>query len=201
MDQLPKEKLAALEALLFIYGEPISFKKIQAILELSSLEETVVLISEFSKRFESAERGLTAILDEEKIQLVTKPAFGKLVEGFVKEELSEDLTPASIETLAIISYFGPISRNRIEYIRGVNSTFILRSLLMRGLVERVPDPENGNTFLYSPSFDMLRHLGIQSAYALPEFEKFRELLKKFEVGESPDSATPPVSASAPASSI
>ncbi len=174
--------MAALEALLFIHGEPLAFKKIQAILALQTPEEVSALVLEFKKRLDSADRGLAVILDGEKVQLVTKSTFGSLVESFVKEELSEDLTPASVEALAVISYFGPISRSRIEYLRGVNSTFILRSLLMRGLVERVPDPANTNAYLYQPSFEMLRHFGLETKEGLPDFGKFRELLKKFEAG-------------------
>ena len=185
MEKNFEEKIASLEALLFIHGEPLSFKKIQAILELSSPGETFSLVAEFKTRLNASERGLTLLEDSEKIQLVTKPAFGKMIESFIKEELSEDLTPASVETLAIISYFGPISRSRIEYLRGVNSTFILRSLLMRGLVDRVQDSSgNANMFLYKPSFDMLRHLGLEKKDALPDFEKFQVMLKKFEAGES-----------------
>lgn len=184
MEHTHEEKCASLEALLFIHGEPLTIKKIQELLELPSPEEVSSLISEFGKRLSSGERGLTLVTDNEKIQLVTKPAFGKMIEGFIKQELSEDLTPASLEALAIISYFGPISRSRIEYLRGVNSTFILRSLLMRGLVERLPDPQNPNAFLYQPSFDMLRHVGLEKKDALPDYEKFQELLKKFEAGDS-----------------
>ena len=184
MEKTLDENCASLEALLFMYGEPLSFKKVQAIMGLSSLEEVSAVVSEFKNRLDLAGRGLTLVQDDEKIQLVTKPAFGPMIEGFIKEEFSEDLTPASIEALAIISYFGPISRSRIEYLRGVNSTFILRSLLMRGLVERVPDPKNQNTFLYQPSFDILRHVGLEKKDALPDYAKFQELLKKFEAGDT-----------------
>ncbi|MEK7508150.1 MAG: SMC-Scp complex subunit ScpB [Patescibacteria group bacterium] len=184
MEHTQDENCASLEALLFIHGEPLSLKKIQAIIGFSSLEETSAAVSELKNRLASAERGLTLVQDDEKIQLVTKPAFGPMIKGFIKEELSEDLTPASIETLSVISYFGPISRSRIEYLRGVNSTFILRSLLMRGLIERIPDPKNQNAFLYQPSFDMLRHVGLEKKDALPDYAKFQDLLKKFEAGDS-----------------
>ncbi len=198
MEHTQDENCASLEALLFMHGEPLSFKKIREILKFSSLEEVSAIVSEYKNRLRSAGRGLTLVEDDEKIQLVTKPAFGPMIEGFIKEELSEDLTPASIEALAIISYFGPISRSRIEYLRGVNSTFILRSLLMRGLIERLQDPKNPNTFLYQPSFDMLRHVGLEKKDALPDYAKFQELLKKFETGESVDGAVgSPVSAPAP----
>lgn len=173
------DKIAELEALLFIHGEPLALKKIRTILDIKP-EETDLIIAELKKRLGDDSRGLALIEDGEKIQLVTKPKFGKILESFIKEELSEDLTPASLETLALIAYFAPISRSRLDYLRGVNSTFILRSLLLRGLVERFPDPERTNAFLYRPTFDLLRHLGLEKKENLPDFEKFQSLLKAFE---------------------
>ncbi len=178
MENLDK-KIAELEALLFIHGEPLSVKKIAPILELK-IEEAKEVVEELKKRLESDERGLALVSDEERVQLTTKPQFGKILEKFIKEELSEDLTPASLEALAIVVYFAPISRSRLEYLRGVNSIFILRSLLLRGLVERYPDPARPNAFLYKPTFDLLKHLGLKNREELPEFGKFQDLLKRFE---------------------
>ena len=173
------EKTAELEALLFIYGEPLQIKKIGSILELKD-GETRAVLEEFKRRLGSGGRGLTLIFDEDRVQLATKPEFGKILEKFIKDELSEDLTAASLEALAIVAYFAPISRSRLEYLRGVNSVFILRSLLLRGLIERYPDPARPNAFLYKPTFDLLKHLGLKSREGLPEFVKFQDLLKRFE---------------------
>ena len=128
---------------------------------------------------------LQLLSDKEKVQLATKSEFNKILETFVKQELTEELTPASLETLSIVAYLGPISRAKIEYLRGVNSSMILRSLSIRGLVERLPDPEHASSFLYQPTFDVMKHLGMQKQEDLPEFEKFRELLKVFEAPEQP----------------
>lgn len=174
-----EEKLAELEALLFIHGEPLSLDKVGTVLGINP-EETAILVAEFDKRLHVSERGLTLINFSGKIQLATKSEFRGILEKFVQSELREELTPASAETLAIIAYFGPISRSRIEYQRGVNSTFILRSLLLRGLVERFPDPARPNTYLYEPSFELLKHLGINKIEELPDYEKFQSLFKNFE---------------------
>ena len=101
----------------------------------------------------------------------------------MKEELTEDLTPASLETLSIVSYLGPISRTRIEYLRGVNSSVILRNLMIRGLIERFHDPEHASGFLYRLTFDAMKHFGIQQKEDLPDFPKFQELLKVFDAAE------------------
>ncbi len=181
MDDLDK-KLAALESLLFIHGEPITRKKIEAVLKWEK-EECNEIVEAMKRKLEEESRGLMLFSDGEKIQLATKPEFNAILEEFVKEELTEDLTPASVEALAIISYLGPISRAKIEYLRGVNSSLILRSLTMRGLVERFSDPDHPSSFLYRATFDLMKHLGIQKKDDLPDYEKFRELLKVFDAAK------------------
>src|SRR5690348_11769364 len=164
---MDNNKLASLEAFLFIHGEPLTYKKIEAVLGLEK-GEAEPLVAEFKKRLEADDRGLQVIADREKVQLATKPAFNKILEDFVKEELTEDLTPASLEALAIVAYLGPISRAKLEYLRGVNSIVILRSLTIRGLVERIPDPEHPSGFLYRPTFELMKHLGIAAKDELPD---------------------------------
>lgn len=172
-------KLAELEALLFIHGEPITLKKIESVLRLDK-EECEALVADMKKKLEDEGRGLQLVVSNEKVQLATKPEFNVILENFVREELSEDLTPASLEALSIISYLGPISRAKLEYLRGVNSLVILRSLMIRGLVERIADPDHANGFLYQPTFDLMKQLGLQGKEDLPEYARFQELLKVFE---------------------
>ena len=179
MNEPPDKKLASLEALLFIHGEPLSYKKIESVLGFAK-GETESIVLELANRLRDSDRGLHLVSDKEKVQLATKPAFSKLLEDFVKDELTEELTPASLEALAIIAYLGPISRAKLEYLRGVNSIVILRSLMIRGLVERFPDPEHPSGFLYRPTFDLMKHLGLAVKEELPEYKKFQELLKVFE---------------------
>lgn len=178
------EKLIAqLEALLFIYGEPLEIKKIAKTLKAAE-EEIKSAIDALEAELRSENRGLFLVRDREEIQLTTKPDFAKLLETVIKEELHENLTPAALETLSIVAYAGPLSRAELEYIRGVNSSFTLRNLLIRGLVERAPDPKRGNVFLYSPSFEFLRHVGVSQAGDLPEYEKFKTLIEKMRTSET-----------------
>jgi len=180
--------IAALEAFLFIHGVPMSYQKIAAVLGVEK-EEAESLVAELKKRLEEEGRGLQLVSDREKVQLATKPEFNSILENFVKEELTEDLSPASLEALSIIAYLGPISRARIEYLRGVNSMLILRSLMLRGLVERYPDPEHAASFLYRLTFDAMKHLGVQQKEDLPDHAKFQELLKVFEAKENAPTAS------------
>ena len=187
-----KNGRASLEALLFIHGEPLSYKKIQSVLGIEK-EELKVVIKELEVDLENDGRGLQLVSDREKIQLATKPEFNTILESFMKEEISEDLSPASLEALSIIAYLGPISRARLEYLRGVNSIVILRSLMIRGLVERFPDPEHPASFLSRGTFDLMKHLGIKEKEGLPDYEKFQELLKVFD----PPTATTTTNEGAP----
>ena len=193
--------LAALEAMLFIHGEPLTYKKIQSVLNIEAREDLDKLVTELATRLANEERGFQLISDREKIQLATKPAFNNILEAFVKEEISEELSPASVEALSIISYLGPISRAKLEYLRGVNSSVILRSLMIRGLIERFPDPEHPAIFLYRPTFDLMKHLGVQEREALPEYEKFQDLLKVFEAGTAETEKAPVESPPLDASSV
>jgi segregation and condensation protein B len=170
---------AQIEALLFVHGEPMKLKRLAELLGLRE-EELRQELARLAERLQAAgDRGLGLIVANDEVQLVTKPVLAHLVGRLVKEELDSGLTPASLETLAIIAYLGPCSRALIEEIRGVNSSFILRSLLVRGLIERQPDPRRPNAFLYQPSFEFLRHLGLTQVEHLPDYEKYRQLIHSF----------------------
>lgn len=168
--------MAALEALLFIYGEAMPLKKISAVIGVPAAE-LPELLRAFKASLDGAGRGLAMVFDErrDEAQLVTKPALAPVIQEFVKKELAEDLTPASLEALSLVAYLGPLPRARLDYLRGVNSSFILRSLMMRGLVERYPDPARPSVMLYRATMDLWKHLGVEEQGHLPEFEKFKAL--------------------------
>jgi segregation and condensation protein B len=171
--------LASIEALLFVYGEPLEIKRIAKILKTES-EKVKSALDDLAKSFENEDRGLKLIFSGDKVQLATKPELSSLLEDFIKEEFKESLTPAALETLSLIAYLAPISRSQIDYYRGVNSSFIVRSLLIRGLIDRSTDPKRGNVYLYEPSFDLLKYLGISKEEDLPEYDKFKTINKKQE---------------------
>ncbi len=178
MDEQTKNNLtAALESLLFIYGEPMDFKKIAEFLEIKK-EDLEEIINNFENKLKTDNsRGLILNRIGEQIQLATKPDFHKFGEKIVKEEIKENLTPAALETLSIVAYNGPVARSMIDYLRGVNSSYILRNLLVRGLVDRYPDPQRSYVFLYNVSFDFLKHMGLAKQEELPDFQKYKEVLK------------------------
>lgn len=172
-------KIGELEALLFVYGEPLEIKKIAKLLKVKETEASDI-VATFESRLASEDRGLALMRDGERIQIATKPEFRTVNETLMKEEFREELTPAALETLSIVAYLGPVPRSTIDYVRGVNSSFILRNLLMRGLVERETSEEGRHAYKYRVSLDFLKHLGLTRKEELPEFEKYRNILTSFE---------------------
>src|SRR5574344_1168959 len=124
-----------IESLLFISGEPMDLKNIVKVLEANE-EEVKNAVESLRSDFSAQNRGLTIVENMGSYQLTTSPASSEIISKYIKDSLKEDLTPASLETLAIISYKGPLTRPEIDNIRGVNSSFIIRNLLIRGLIER-----------------------------------------------------------------
>lgn len=180
---------AAAEALLFVYGEPMEIKKISEILRISE-DETKTALNHLSQELQSDSRGLLVSFSGTRAQIITKPEFFSSIEGLVKDEYEENITPAALETLSLVAYLGPIPRSQIDYFRGVNSTYTLRNLLMRGLVERVSDQSRSASDgearpfgrphmpFYQASFDLLKHLGLSNIEELPDYEKFKEIIAK-----------------------
>ncbi|MBI2591212.1 MAG: SMC-Scp complex subunit ScpB [Candidatus Brennerbacteria bacterium] len=176
-DDKIKKNAAALEALLFIYGEPLAISKAASILK-NGVDELETAADYLTESLKSGERGLELLRVNDNVQLGTKPDFSGTLEQLIKEDMKENLTPAALETVSLIAYGGPMPRSTIDYIRGVNSSFILRNLLMRGLVERSVDHKKTNVYLYRASFDFLKHINLPKPDDLPEYQKYRELLKQ-----------------------
>jgi segregation and condensation protein B len=179
---------AKLEAILFWKAEPVSFKKLTQLLSIEKTETTeAVKVSEADVKAGLAElekslqgRGLSLVQTDTEVMLGTAKELSPLIEQLTKDELSRDLGKAGLETLAIVLYQGPISRADIDYIRGVNSQFILRNLLIRGLVERVDNPNDARSFLYKTTLDLLAHLGVSKIEDLPEYAKVRADIESFK---------------------
>ncbi|MAF80354.1 SMC-Scp complex subunit ScpB [bacterium] len=180
-------RLAQLEALLFYHGEAVTLKRISSILKTTE-KRVEKLVLEYKKELEAREQGgFTLLQDKGKVQLVTKPEFRSIFEKLVSDELKEDLTPASLETLAIIAYLGPLSRAEIDYIRGVNSSFMVRNLVLRGLIDRQKGLKKRGAYAYTASFDFLKHIGLGKTEDLPEYEKYHDVLQKLEEQEQESS--------------
>ena len=177
-----------LEALLFWKGEPMTVKELAKSLgrkeaevteALNELEQTLRVRGIVLLRKNTLDKHGQTNAAEEEVMLGTSTEASQLIEQLTKDELSKDLGKASLETLAIILYKGPVKRSEIDNIRGVNSQFILRNLLVRGLIDRRPDPRDSRASLYAASFEMLSYLGISKVEDLANFDQVKEEIKKF----------------------
>lgn len=163
-----------IEGVLFYKAAPM--KKSQ-LLKLFGVEESVLTDALTSLQTRLLASGIRLIQTDTDVQLMTAPALDTLIESIRKDELKRDIGKAGAETLAIVLYKGPISRVEIDRIRGVNSGFILRNLMVRGLVERDTEGKS-HTFSITPM--LLSHLGITHKTALPNYATVLDQLERFE---------------------
>lgn len=160
-----------IEAILFFKGEPVSIKRLSEMLSVSK-EEISAGIADLESALQN--RGITLMHKEDEVMLATAKDQSDLIARIAKEELSRDLGRAGLETLTIVLYRSPISRRDIDYIRGVNSAFIVRNLLIRGLIERIQNEKDERVFLYKPTFELLSYLGISRIEDLPEYSAVQQ---------------------------
>lgn len=179
---------AKIESLLFFKTEPVSVKDLAKMLNVSE-DEILSGINLLEEKLSG--RGICLLKKDDSVMLGTAPEMSAVVEDLIKEELNRDLGKAGLETLAIVLYRGPILKSEIDYIRGVNSGFILRNLLVRGLVEKEQN-KTGRGFVYKPTFDLMQHLGVAEIQKLPDFEEINNALtsgiKQVDSSSSEDSA-------------
>lgn len=169
---------AALEAVLFSAGEPLSKKYLAHILGIkeNQLEDVLRALRE-----SLISRGLSLIEAPEGLELRTSVDASAFVKKLRENELSRDLGRAGLETLAIILYRKSAVRSDVDWIRGVNSSTTLRSLLLRGLIERTEDPADRRRARYRVTTEALAHLGLQKSEEAPEFDALSKALAEAKV--------------------
>lgn len=156
-----------LEALLFVAERPLTRREIAA---TAGVERGVVdgLLGDLEVTL--AARGIRLATSGDRVELVTAPEAGRLIARYVGAEAVR-LTPAALETLAIVAYRQPVTRGTIERIRGVDSEYSLRALLHRRLVVELGRSEApGRPFLYGTGFDFLERFGLTSLEQLPPLD-------------------------------
>lgn len=161
---------AALHALLFASGEPLSKKRLEALLGIKSAELKLALAALDTSLQNS---GTTLVQTESEVELRTAPEAALIVKKLRESELSRDLGKASLETLAVIAYKTGTTRGEIDWVRGVNSSASLRTLLMRGLIEGREDERDKRRVRYSITTEALAHLGARNVEELPRFAELR----------------------------
>lgn len=162
---------AVIEGLLFLSGnEGISLKELCEITEQN--EETIKSeIKNLYNDYESNDRGINIEYLGNRFKLTTKAIHKDYYKKLVREEENAPLTQSALETLAIIAYNGPITRIDVDNIRGVNSSYIIRKLLIKDLIEEKGISDSpGKPKLYGVTNNFLDYFGLGSIEELPEIK-------------------------------
>jgi segregation and condensation protein B len=155
---------AALEALLFVAERPLSRREIAS---LAGTDRATVDSRLGDLEVSLRSRGIRLLIDGDRVELATAPDGGALVARYVGADAVR-LSPASLETLAIVAYRQPVTKSAIERIRGVDSEYTIRTLLHRRLVvELGRSSAPGRPFLYGTAFEFLERFGLTSLDELP----------------------------------
>ena len=169
---------AKIEAILFARAESMGKTELSIFLDIPKelLEEALQKL-----RGACEGRGITLLDDGARVELRSSPGAASLLARLRKEELSRDIGKASLETLAIVLYKGQTTRSEIDFIRGVNSSHTLRTILIRGLVRKIINPRDERSFFYEPTTELLAHLGVTSLEGLPDRVSIRGELEELLV--------------------
>ncbi|MBI5456586.1 SMC-Scp complex subunit ScpB [Candidatus Kaiserbacteria bacterium] len=173
----PLDLASKIQALLFAEGDSLAIKKIAQLLE-SELPAVEAALMELSERLKGGPLALI-LTDKEAALAVSSDAKDTVSSARAKLE-EREIGDAGLEVLTILLYEGPSTRADIDYIRGVNSSSTLRTLLLRGLVERSGNPEDGREYIYRPTVELLAHLGSPSQKDLPEYDTIARELSAFK---------------------
>lgn len=174
---------SAIEALLFASGEPLEKKQLAKLLGLKDSEFKLALKA---LKEQLGGHGLGIVETESEIEMRTAPEASVLVKKLRESELSRDLGKASMETLAIIAYQTAgadeggtgTTRGEIDWVRGVNSSASLRTLLMRGLIEGREDERDKRRIRYSLTTEALAYLGISNSSDLPRHDELSAVARE-----------------------
>lgn len=166
-----------IEGLLLYKNEPVSYSWLARVLEVqkNEIEQSVL-----NMQANYTDRGISIVTTGDSAAIMTSEEVSKVITSLSKNQEERELSKQALETLAIILYKDRVTKSEIDYIRGVNSIFILRNLLIRGLITKKLNVLDKRSPIYIPTHDMLSFLGIENIESLPEFEEMKERLSKLE---------------------
>lgn len=163
-----RQKLGAMEAMLFANGEPVEAGRLAEAMRVT-LEQAQELLRTLQSEYDSRDSGMVLLrFDGDRWQLTTRPYYGEVVKRILDTRHNAPLSPAALEVLAVIAYNQPVSRSFIEQVRGVDSSSTVAKLLERGLIEeagRLDLPGKPVAFRVTDTF--LRVFGLGSLADLP----------------------------------
>lgn len=177
--------VADIEALLFVAERPLTRAELRTVARLSA-DEIDERLGDLEVQL--AERGIRLVINDDRVMLGTSPESGQLIARYLGADAVR-LSPAALETLAIIAYRQPVTRGVIERIRGVDSGHVVRGLLHRRLIHEQGRAETpGRPILYGTSMEFMERFGLTSLDDLPPLEA--EIAAQLAQAEQDASAEP-----------
>lgn len=170
-----------IEAVLFVNGEPMGVARLA---ELTGVSKTDVRNALVELDTALSGTALRLVYSGGDVQLACRDYLKSDIDALVSGEHARGLSRAGAETLAVVAYRSPIPKKDIDYIRGVNSAFALRNLLIRGLIARHVSDVDHRTVLYEPTLDFLKFMGVSRREELPEYVEFQQKTKEFMQSQS-----------------
>ena len=166
---------AVIEGLLFVVGDDgLDLDEISKILEISK-DETKELIKELQNDYQSSDRGIRIDFLGDKLKLTTKKEHNIYYQKLLTTENNNNLSQAALETLAIIAYNQPITRVKVDELRGISNNHIIRKLVAKGLIkEGGRSNMPGRPILYETTSEFLDYFGLSSIDELPDMREFLE---------------------------
>lgn len=161
------------EAILFTKASPVS---LGVLAKATGQSTDVVRDALLVLDGELAGRGVVLAHHDGKYMLRTHPDVDAVVRDMYTGEVASELSPASLETFTIVAYRGPVTKAHVDYVRGVNSQYSLRHLLVRGLIQKKHNPEDRRRPHYTITLDALGFLGVARIEDLPSYDEIRQQL-------------------------
>lgn len=171
-----------IEAFLYAEGGSLTLRRLSHLTGVAQ-DELNPALDELAQNLSGS--ALTLIRTDVDVSLAVAPVASDAVRGSYEKELGREVGDAGLEVLAILLYRGPSTRAQIDYVRGVNTSSTVRTLLSRGLIQRAGNPNDGREYVYRPTIELLAHLGITRSEELPDYAKITAELAEFEAKREP----------------
>lgn len=167
--------IAVLEGLLFVVGEDgLTLDQIKDVLEIDE-EQSKQLLKDLRSKYESDDRGLRIDFLGNRFKLTTKFEHKEYYQKLIENPTTNTLSQAALEVLAIIAYNEPITRIKVDEIRGVSSAQLVRKLVAKGFIKEVGRSDvPGKPIIYETTSEFLDYFGLPNIEALPDMSKFIE---------------------------
>lgn len=158
---------AAIEAILFASGDPVPAERIALVLD-EKPARIITMAQELMTEYDEQQRGIRLVRLNDSFQLHSAPEYAQPITRVLEQRRAPKLTQTSLEVLAIVAYFQPVTRAYIEQIRGVDSSYTVGVLAERGMIEPCGHLEAvGRPTLYRTTELFLRSMGVSSLEELP----------------------------------